>query len=648
VPLVRTVCPRDCYDTCHLQVVEKAGLTQVLPDPSNEFTSGFLCARGVADLKRAFSKERILYPHSRNKGKPSLGFKRIGWSEALDVVAEKITETIRDYGPEALLHVEYAGNMGLLAWYYPQRLWNWLQATMTDYSICSKSGHAALSLHYGLSYGRLPEEMKGSKLFVFWGFNAAVSSPHFWALALRERNKGALIIAIDPRKSETVERSDFSINPRPGTDVALAYGVMNILISEELYDRDFVEKYTFGFEELKNEASKWPPSRVSEVTGVDVSSIRRLAELYSEKKPSVTFIGLGIQKSLNGAQAVRAISLIPALLGIHRGFYYSNSRRWLANIAKVTGEEISKPKRIVSQVALAEHIERGEFKFIFVYNMNPALTLPGQEKLRRGLARGDVFVVQFDTHWNETSMYADIVLPATTYLEKSDVVLPYGHNYVAFSQRAIEPQGESRDETWLTCELAKRLGAPEWVCRDPIQVLREALEGAIEGTFEDLLSGKVLRLKTRPLDAYQTPSGKIELYSTTAIKLGHSPLPEMEYMTGKGFVLLNSATPKYTHTQFRDVYGPIPAIVQINPEDAKELGIRDGEEVVLYNENGEVSVKAQVVDKVPRGVLWSPRQLVDLNGRPQNILVPTTTQKIGGGPVFNSVMVYLRKPNSTG
>ncbi|ABL79026.1 molybdopterin-dependent oxidoreductase [Thermofilum pendens] len=639
---LKSVCPRDCYDTCHLAVSLDGGELRVAPDPGFAFTAGFLCPRGAVEARRVFSAGRVLFPYRRAGGKPGRSFERVEWGSALDEVASRLKEVLEEHGPGAVLHLEYAGNMGLLTWYYPQRLWNWLGAARTDYSICSKSGHEALSLHYGLSYGRTPEEAEGSRLFVFWGFNASVSSPHLWAAALRGRRRGSVIAAVDPRRSETALKSDFAVHPRPGTDVALAYGVINYLISEGLYDEDFVERYTVGFEELRREASRWSLSRVSGVTGVGEKDVARLAELYAELKPSTTFIGFGVQKGVNGAEAVRAVSLIPALVGQHRGFYYSNSRRWLVDLAAVTGERHAPPGRVVSQVALAELVERGEFKFIYVYNMNPLLTLPGQGKLRRGLSRSDVFVVLHDTHWNETADYADVVLPAATYLEKDDVVIPYAHGYVAMSRKVIEPLGESRSEVWVTCELARRLGAPEWVCRDPLDVLREALGGALEGSFEDLLAGKTLRLKARRLDEYQTPSGRIELYSRRALELGFSPLPVQGEYDGEGFVLLNSATPLYTHTQFRDVYGPIPAVVHVNPVDAERLGVRDGDLVELYNEHGSVVVKAQVTELVPPGVLWSPRQLVGLDGSPQNSLVPTETQRIGGGPVFNSTRVFAR------
>ncbi len=638
--VITVACPRDCYDTCFIDV-DPDTLT---PRASslNPITRGFLCPRGRGDKARVFSRERILYPHVKPGGKNS-SFKRVAWDEALDLVADRLEQTIEEYGPGSVLHIEYAGNMGLLTWYYPQRLWNRIGAARTDYSICSKSGHEAISLHYGLSYGRQPEDIAKSRLLVFWGFNAAVSAVHLWQLALEARSRGARIVTVDPRRSETAKRSDLWVQPRPGTDVALAYGVAREIIESGFVDLEFVSKYTLGFEAFREEALKWTPERVEQVTGVPSATVKSLAEAYGSLKPSITLIGFGVQRSRNGAEAVRIVSLLPALVGIHRGFYYSNSRGFYVRVDRLTLEDKYKPSRVVSQVALADLVERGEFKFIFVYNSNPVLTLPRADKLVKGFTRQDTFLVVHDTHWTETAKLADVVLPAPTFYEKEDVVIPYSHGYVIYSRRVIQPLGESRDEVWLTCRLAEKLGIKD-VCTDPIEALREALDGALEGSFEDLLEGKVLRLKYRPIEEYQTPSGKIEFYSTVAAKRGINPLP-VHREPDKGFTLLTTAHPLYTNTQFRDVYGEIPPVVYVNPEDAESMGLAEGDAVEVYNENGSVELRVHVTGDVPRGVLWSPKELVGLNGAPQNVLMSTETQAIGGSPVFNSTIVSLRKKN---
>ena len=643
---VSSVCPRDCYDTCLLRVEVDPGTNRVLRvrgDPSNPVTRGFVCPRGAADPRRTHSSRRILYPYLREE-KPGGPLRRVSWREALDLAASKLRGTLELHGPEAVLVLEYAGNMGLLTWYFSRRLWNSIGATRTDHTICSASGHAALRLHYGSSHGVMPEELPGMRLIVFWGFNAAVSAIHLWTLALEARNRGATLVAVDPRRSETAEKCDMWLAPRPGTDVALAYGVMRVMVDEDLVDREFVEKHTYGYEHLVEELSKWGLDRVERITGIPAREVRRLARLYGELKPSTTLIGFGMQKSLGGGEAVRAVSLIPALAGMHRGFYYSNSPAWLVDKAYLTGEKMTRIKPLtVSQVALGRLLAEGSFKYIYIYNTNPAATLPNQRAVRRGLAREDVFVVVHETHWNETTDYADLILPAPTYLEKTDVVVSYSHRYVRLSRRAVRPLGESRDEVWVMRRLAARLPVDPWVLEDPWRALRKALDGALEdGDFDDLLEGRTLRLSARPRNEYPTPTGKIELYSTLAEREGYNPLP-VQVEEADGFILIMSAHAKYTHSQFQDVYGPIPPIVWLNPEDAEKLHVKDGEPVRLYNRLGEVVLKAVVTDRVPPGVLWAPRLATGLDGNPLNTVVLDEPQRLGGGSTFNSARVHVEK-----
>ena len=648
---VKAMCPRDCYDSCFLTILVNDGdkVTSIVGSFENPVTQGFTCPRGVKDREHVYSWNRILNPYIRAGKKPSKSFNRVSWNEALDLVVHSLQEVLDNYGAQAILHLEYAGNMGLLTRYFPQRLWNAIGATKTDYSICSKSGHEAIALHYGLSYGIQPEELLKTKLIVYWGFNARISSPHLWALSLKaKREERAIIAAVDPRKSETASAADIWLNPKPGSDVALAYGIARFLIDHNYVDLDFIKKWTYGYKSFKNEVMKWTPSKVEEVTNIKWSLIETLGEAYGKNKPSATMVGIGFQKSIHGAESVRAVTLIPALLGFHRGFYYGNSKGWLIDIPYLTGESLANKKsKIVSQVALGKLLEEGEFKFIYIYNMNPVLTLPDQGAVRKGLLREDTFVIVHDTHWTETTKYADVILPAPTYLEKDDVVISYSHCYTRLSRRAVNPIGESKDEIWVMRELAKRLKLKEnWIFEDPWKAVKKTLEGAFEnGSFEDLIANSTLKLKSKPKNEYQTPTGKIEFYSKKAEELDLSPFPiQLPINLDKGeFVLLNSALPQYTHTQFQEFYGPIPQVVWINTADAERLNIKNGEIIELYNELGVVEVKAIVTNKISRGVLWSPRQLTGLNGEAQNSLIQCTTQEIGGGSTFNSTRVKIKR-----
>jgi len=358
-------------------------------------------------------------------------------------------------------------------------------------------------------------------------------------------------------------------------------------------------------------------------------------------------IGIGLQKSIYGADLVRAVSLVPPLLGLHRGFFYSSGQGQYVEHGLVSGSALTAKKRKkLSQVGLGRILERGEINFLYVNNMNPAVTLPDQGALRRGLERDDLYTVVHETHWTETAEYADVVLPATTYLEKDDIVVGYAHTYITKSNGVIEPLGESRDEIQVTDDLARRLGLEEdWLYEDPWKVLERALgESFTNGTFEDLKGGATLRLKMRPKHEYQTPTGKFEFASQSAKKLGYDPIPLQHPPPGGdgGFVLLTTAIANYTHAQFRDVYGPIEPIVWVNPEDAEARGIGDGDTVELRNVLGAIKVEARVTENVTRGVLWSPRLLDGQDGTPQNTIMPGDVQALGGGPIFHSTTVELR------
>lgn len=643
---VRTVCPRDCYDTCSL-IVERDESGRVLAirgDPQHPMTQGFTCPRGAKDHERLL-RNRVEAPLLR-RGED---LERTGWDLALNVVSEKLRETLRLYGAESVLYLDYAGNTGLLTGAFPNRLWNAIGATQTDKALCSMSGHAGLGLHYGASHGVDPLQFPSNKLIVFWGFNAAVSSPHIWALARKaRRTQGAQIGVIDPRESRTARDADLWIQPWPGSDVALAYGLINYLSQNEYLDPDFLHKWTLGFGKLRGEAAEWTPERVERVTGVLWSDVERLGEAYGGLKPSATMIGIGLQKNDQGADQVRAVSLIPALLGLHRGFFYSNADSFSVDLERLSGRSLTeKDLRIVKQVGLADLVQRGEFKFIYVNCMNPALTLPNQHALREGLSRNDVFLVVQDTHWTKTAQFADAVLPAPTYLEKEDLVLPWTHHYVRYSNQVVPPVTDSRSESWVMQEIARRLEMEEgWLYEDPWTAVASALEGAFEeGTVDSLKSGAELRLSRKPSTSYPTPSGKLEFYSSSAAGRGLNPLPVQASLTVQEdrCILLTSATAEYTSTQFQEVYGAIPAVVMINSGDAERWGIEEGDTVVVSNERGEVKKRATISDAVREGAVWSPRQSQGLDGQPQNCLMSSESQELGGGPRFNSTSVTVTK-----
>lgn len=647
---VQTVCPRDCFDTCFVtaSVDDNGKLLSVKGDSDFPITRGITCPRCAGESKRVY-QGRVLYPHIRNGVKPGKKFERTQWNQAVYTVSERLKETIDSFGPESVLVLKYAGSTGLLAGQFPLRLWHAIGAAEGDHSICSQSGHFGLSLHYGVNHGIQPDELPLHRLIVFWGYNAVESAPHIWNLAKKARKENnALIYVVDVRESETAKQADVWLQTNPGSDAALANGIARYLIENDLFDSDFINQWTHGFEDYKKEIMKWTPQVVCEKTGIDPEDFQNLAAAYGEYRPGATMIGVGMQKTYGGADAVRAASLLPALAGQHRGFFYSNKAEHGVDTDYLEGLPFRRsPRRIVSLVELAENISSGEFKFIFVFGMNPALTLPNQTLLRKGFCRDDVFTTVHDTHWTDTADFADVIFPAQTYLEKDDFVIPWAHRFVRKAARAVEPLGESRHEIDLMTDMAKCIGQKdESIFEDPWAAIEKSVEKSlINASFQDFLDGKIIELKTTPLNEYPTPTGRIELSSSTAGQKGINPVPEPFPIELKKdeFLLIGSAVSKYTHTQFQEVYGTIPAEVWINPNDAETYDVGENDDICLYSDQGETVAKAIVTNRVPNNVLWSPHEFTGLDGNFHNSVTQSKAQRIGGGSVFNSTVVKIRK-----
>ena len=645
---IKTVCARDCYDVCSLIVSldSQKGIQSITGDSEHPVTLGRLCPRSSADRKRLV-ENRIHTPLVKKNDK----FEKTGWAEALDLIADNLKTAMKAQGPESILFLSYAGNTGLLTNAYPQRLWNALGATQTDHALCSKSGHTALSLHYGRSYGADPGALQRNKLIIFWGINPVVSSPHLWHLALKARKeRSTKIVVIDPIKTPSAQKADLWLQPKPATDVALAYGILHSLIETGKTAEGFLREYSTGFESLQNEARRWPLERAETITGVSKKDIYQLSEHYGRHRPSLTLIGYGLQHCSNGADQVRAVSLIPSVLGIHRGFFYGNGSAYDIDTDYLKGKSLSsRSATIVNQVALADHMQQGDFSYMYVSCMNPAVTLPNQDSFRNGIQQNNVFVVVHDTHWTKTADFAQVVLPAQTFLEKEDIIIPDSHRYVSWSQRAVAPLKGSRHEIWVMRQLAARLNLQQpWLYENETNALRHTMARAFKsGSFENLLAGNRLELKRRPLTEYQTRSGKIEFYAHEAVARGWSPLPrhrpEPEPAADFPFIYLNSATPAYTHTQFQEVFGPIPAVAHLNSHDAAACGIEHGDTIVVSNSAGSIRLTARISNRVPEKVIWSPKELEGLDGNPQNCLTSSLPQEVGNGPRFNSTRVAVAK-----
>ncbi len=562
-------CTRDCYDTCIFNSEYRP--LKIFP------INGFTCSRGIADLKRN-SINRVQYTYYEGK--------EITIEEGIRILAKKI----REVKPEEILHIDYDGNQGLLTWYYPARLWNYLGSSSTDYSICSAEGHEAIKAHYGTSFGALPEDFVKFSSVVFWGSEASISFIHGWRI-LKDKYK----VTIDVRKSETAKRSDKYYIIKPGSDAYLAIGIMKKLLEKGIENK-----------ELQDKVSPFSYSLIENATSLKEKEIEELAEFYFKERP-LTIIGFALGRSLNGGYAIGLISLLPGLLNIENGFFYSNSQGWGIDFDYLRGTHLYVPKKIINMGEVGKRID--EFKLIFVWNSNPLHSLPGADKIVEAVNDGKVFLVVHDPFWSETAKLANLVFPGLTFLEKEDVVYSYWHNYLVYNEPIIAPKGIS--EVNLMHKIAKELHiSNDLIFEDPWK----AIEFALRKTgvkVDELKKNKIVKL-----------SPKI------ARKFSLDPFPKPEDLEFPyGEFLVYSAHPNYTNSQFKEIYGERkPIVFNSNLEG----------EGFLYSEKGRVKVIFKKSNDVSQNVYFLFKSsLFDLEGKPINSIIRGEKGKFGGTPMLN-------------
>lgn len=607
-------------------------------DPEHPVTRGFACPKALGFTAYYSSDRRILYPHIRTEQ----GFRRISWDEALDIAASELKSVLRDYGPEEVLFFNYSGNVGLINFNYPLRLAYALNAYRLQYTICDEAGELALELHYGMRYGAFPSDLEKAEMVVVWGANPPSSSVHAYRILADLKAKRVPIWVIDPRRTKTSILGRH-LRIRPGTDALLAAGISWYLINEIGVDEEFIREYTLGYDEYASMISKYDPGLVEEVIKVPRSDIRDLASDYASLKPSVTYIGVGMQKTRYGAEAVRLISLIPALVGVHRGFFFCNSSRDF-DTSYLQGRHLGKDRR-VNMLDVPRLLASGRFKFLFIYNSNPALTLPRSDLFREGMKREDLFTVVHEVVWTDTAKLSDLVLPATGMFEHDDFVASWWHPYLAYSPKAWEPLGESRPNWWVTQKLAQKLdlNLPE-LQENPIDAMKKSVEGSemLTVPLDEVIRRGYVKLLYPPRDSYQTPSGKIEFASSKAKELGYSPLPSVRWDEEDEeypFILLSSSVPERTSSQdsINEWEGDH---VHISPLDAHEMGLKSGDLIVLRSRWSEALATVWIDNSLPRGVLWVRRAAKLMKGG-INDLLQDEKQKIAGGNSINSSRARL-------
>nr|WP_141501205.1 molybdopterin oxidoreductase family protein [Paenibacillus luteus] len=670
---VRSVCPFDCPDTCGLSVTfEKGKITKITGDSEHPVTRGAICNKVRQLNDRVYHPERLLYPMRRTGPKGELAFERITWDEAYKEIATRMRSIINENGAEAILPYSFYGNMGVLnSESMDRRFFHRLGATQLDRAICNAAGSKGYSYTMGGSIGIDPEDTVHTKLFLIWGCNMVSTNMHQTMLATEARKNGATVIHIDVHRNRTSAWADRFIHLRPGTDAALALGMMHVIIRDGLTDMAFLEQNTLGYEELFEQATEYTPARVEEITGVPAAEVEELGRLYGSTSPSFIRIGNGLQHHDNGGMIVRTISCLPALTG-QWGIQGGGAMKGNSWYSRLNGKKLERPDllpdpevRTVSMNQLGEALLEltPPIRMLFVYNSNPAVVAPDQNRVRDGLLREDLFTVTHDLFLTDTCKYSDLVLPATSHFENLDLYTSYWHLYLQLHEPIMEPMGECKSNFTLFKELALLMGFEEAEFDlTEEQMIAEALDSEnnplLDGiTFETLKTNTWMKAsggKLPPVtEMIPTASGKIELYSDAMAQAGLPPVPDYTPLrepdtypflltTGPNHSFINSTFGNQERLQKLEK----EPLLHMHSQNADELGLKDGERVKIRNDRGEVEMAVRIGHDVLPGVLvtqglwWDDKKK---GHQAVNALTPQRLADMGGGATFFSNRVEVLK-----
>ena len=676
--VVRVACPHDCPDTCAMLVtVENGVATKIQGDPSMPFTDGTLCTKVAHYLERTYAPDRLLHPMRRIGKKGEGKFERITWDQALDEIAARL-KSLAAENPETILPCSYAGTMGMVQYSsMDRRFFHRLGATLLDRTLCSTAGKFGLRATLGGSVGMDPERFDEAQLILLWGANPVVSNLHLWSRVQEAKRRGAKIVAIDPYRSLSAEKCSQHVALLPGTDGALALGMMHVLIAEGLIDHDYIAKYTVGYDALRQRVLEdYSPEWAARACGLRVDEVVQLARDYGRTKPSAIRLNYGMQRHAGGGIAARTIACLPALVGAWRepagGIVLTT-----ADFYKFDHTALERPDllagrrpRAINQSKLGDALTSAEppVRAIVVYNNNPVAVCPDSDKVIAGFAREDLFTVVMDHFQTDTADYADIVLPATTQLEHYDVHKSYGHLYVLGNNPAIAPVGESLPNSEVFRRLAARMGFDEPCFRDSDEdICRTALGSNFD--WNELKQrgwqrlSKPLRFAPFAQGGFPTPSGKCELYSAALERQGVDPLPfynppaELADEALAGRFPLAFISPPARHflnssfanlARFRE-FEREPHL-DMHPDDAAARGIREGDRVRVFNDRGGYTLKARVNGKPRRGVVVAPsvwwKKYARDGGNANNVTSQRTTD-LGGGATFYDCRVQVERVDAS-
>jgi anaerobic selenocysteine-containing dehydrogenase len=623
--------------------VENGRAIRIAGEREHPFTQGFLCTKVAKYLERTYHDGRLLFPQIRIGAKGEGKFRRATWGEALEVIATRLQAIVdSDAGPTAILPYSYAGTMGLVQGEgMASRFFRRVGSSQLARTICSAAGSEGLNVVYGTRMGTDPETIGEAKLIILWGTNTLTANPHLWPFIRAAKAKGATTICIDPLRTRTAAACDEHIPIRPGTDAALALGMMHVVFRDGLEDRRYLQEMTLGWEELRDRVLRdYSPARVASITRLPVETVERLGRMYGTTRPTFIRLNYGLQRHAGGGSAVRAIAILPAITGawndVGGGCQLSSSATFAINFAGLERRDIAWQTRTINMSRLGEaltEIDDPPVKALIVYNSNPASVAPDRQTVLRGLRRDDLFTVVLEQFQTDTADYADVLLPATTQLEHEDLHRAYGHLYVMYNAKAIEPLGEAlpNSEIFRRLAAAMNLDFPELKASDE-ELMRDALRDTGESMrgidLESLRERGWMRLNVpsphlpfRSGAKLPTASGKIEIASERAAAAGVDRLPEYvpPYESEERNPLLAERYPLSlisppAHSFLNSTFVNVASLrrsagkptLEIHPDDAQRRGIAGGQRVTIFNDRGAFTAEAVVSEKVRPGVVSAP------------------------------------------
>jgi anaerobic selenocysteine-containing dehydrogenase len=657
-----SACPLDCPDACSLEVrVTDGRVVKVDGSRLNPVTQGYICAKVRRVPEHLYGPDRLLYPARRVGPKGAGEFARISWEEALELAVARLREARDRWGGESLLPFYYGGSNGLLTQDTTDaRFFNRLGASRMARTVCAApSGRAATGL-YGRMAGVALPDFRHARLIVLWGVNPSASGIHAVPYLQEAQKAGARLVVIDPRRTPLAKKADLHLAVRPGSDLALALAAIRWLFEEGRADLDFLDRHTTGAAELRRRAQAWTFERAAAASGVPAADIESFVRLYADASPALIRTGWGFERNRNGGSAVAAALALPAVagkFGVRGGGYtMSNSAVWNSSLDRPAVADPERDTRIVNMNRLGETLLAGEppVRALFVYNCNPLATIPNQEKVRRGLAREDLFTVVFEQVWTDTARWADLVLPATHFLEHSELVRGYG-SYVLYRTRPVAaPAGEARPNVEVFAELTRRLGLARPGDRETDDALAAGLLGRAGRVRAELERDGVAAPDCGP-----APVQFVDSFPLTPDRKGHLVPEALDREAPHGLyafqadpgderyplALLSPASSRTISSTFGQLVRE-PAVLEIHPCEAAARGIAGGEVVRVWNDLGEVRVAARLSPDLRPGVVCLPKGLWSrhtLSGTTANALAPDSFSDLGGGACFNDARVEVER-----